>query len=188
MIDEPTGQERQVAALDEYRRPEEARLTHQAVRWRNRGLFPLCRKCILREKCEVYDSADDDRTCPIAQEAYTDLVAAINSLPQIKPEDMPVVIEYARQVIFVQLIDIWIGEIGPFLPGKRKGTLEPQPVLTGLRYTAAGHIARLSDRLGLNPAARAKLKEAGHVPPLAARVLRIEEEENDSGQDTAVAK
>lgn len=183
MSDEATGRERQLAALDKHRRPKLAHLTHQAIRWRNRGLFPLCRKCILAEKCELYDADDSDRTCPIAQEAYTNLVATINALPQIKPEDMPVVIEYARQVIFIQLVDIWIGEVGPFLAGKRRGSLEPQPVLAKLRYTAAGHIARLSDRLGLNPAARAKLKDAGHVPPLAARVLQIEEGQSDNGQN-----
>lgn len=161
--------------------PSTAALSHQAIRWRERGLFPLCRKCILREKCEVYDPADDDRTCPLALEAYGNLIETITVLPQIQPEDLPVVVEYARQVVFVQLIDTWIGEVGPFLPGASEGFLEPQPALGGLRYTAAGHIARLSDRLGLNPAARAKLREAGQVPPLAARVLQIEEGEKNGG-------
>ena len=165
--------------------PGQAALTHQAVRWQKSGLFPLCRKCILRKKCEVYDEEDEDKTCPLAQEAYDHLIESIRALPQIQPEDLPLVVEYARQSIFVQIIDTWIGEAGPFLPGAEEGFLEPQPVLTGLRYTAAGHIARLSDRLGLNPAARAKLKASGKLAelnPMTAAIIAIDVEDQKEAE------
>ena len=153
--------------------PATAALTHQAMRWRNSGLFPLCRKCILRDKCELYDRDDDDKTCPLAQQACADLMGSIVALDHIRPEDHPLVVEYCKQSIFVVLIDTWIGEAGIFLPGAEEGFLEPQPALTKLRYTAAGHVSRLSDRLGLNPSARAKLKHTGRLPGLADEMTKV---------------
>ena len=150
-------------------------------------MAPLCSRCLLRVRCPEFDADNADRECPLALEAQTTLITEAMRLPHLQPEDFPLVSEWAKQTCFLALVDRYVGEVGFTVADRKKGTLDLTPILTR-RYTIAGHVARLSDRLGLNPTARARLKGLARATtsPMAAAFLALEAggENADNGGET----
>jgi len=156
-----------------------APLKHQAYRFllnsdgRGLGLLPLCAHCVMKDRCGDF-SDEEGAVCVQAREAQERLLGQLLSLPQIDAEqDLPLVIEYVKDAIFLQIIDRFLTEAGIFLEGADAGYLEWQPILSK-RWTCANSMGKLSDRLGLNPLARARLKLEGKLSPMVAKVLELE--------------
>jgi len=167
------GRDRQLAALREHRKPgEEAALQHQGYRWL-RGLAPLCSACILANDCPEYDVEQANRTCPIIERQSAAMLWQLQRLPQIAPEDAPLCEEYVRIYFFLTITDAWVSRIGLLVIDRKRHTVDVQPVLKA-RQSFANSLQRLSDRLGLNPAARAKLRPQDSLPPGVRAVLELE--------------
>ena len=161
----------------------EAALTHQAYRYlensdgQGLGLLPLCNRCVLRERCPEYDSAEG-AICRPAGDAQAQLLRQILDLPQIDAmQDFALVCEYVKMTILLQIIDRYVTETGIFQTTKKGPDLTP---ILHRRITYASHLARLSDRLGLNPAARQRLGASGKpVSPVLAAVLDEHREDRE---------
>ncbi len=162
---------------------EVAPLKHQAYRYlentdgQGLGLLPLCNRCVLRERCPEYDSAEG-AICRPAAEAQRYLLRQILDLPQVDPvQDFALVCEYVKMAIMLQIIDRYVTETGMFQTTKKGPDLTP---ILHRRITYASHLARLSDRLGLNPAARQKLGASGKpLSPVIAAVLDEHREDRE---------
>ena len=159
--------------------PQTAALSHQGYRFlahsdtKGLGLLPLCKHCVLKDKCPEY-SAEEGAVCAPARAAQERLLGQLLSLEQIDPvQDLPLVLEYVKSAIFLQIVDKYVTEAGIFLPGAEEGYLEWQPVLK-TRWTCANSMAKISDKLGLNPVARARLKLEGRLSKKVAAVLALE--------------
>ena len=174
--------------------PREAALTHQAHRYlantgpEGLGLLPLCSRCVLREHCSEYDDTKG-AICRPAAEGQEHLLQQTLDLPHIdKVQDFGSVVEFVKMTIVLSIIDRYVTETGLFQ--KTKEGLDLVPILQK-RITYASHLARLSDRLGLNPMARQKLGAAGkpmhpvHVAWLEMKATEEAAQEADNGREDA---
>ena len=159
---------------------EVAPLKHQGHRWLNRGLAPLCGYCVLKDACPRY-SDEPAATCELIEEAHEQLVSSIIRQPHIDAEiDLPLISEYVRSLLFLQLIDLWTSRAGIFVVTKQKGTgqqlVDTQPVFN-TSYTVAGHAKRLAEALQLTPAARRDIEQGAGT---LSRLLAAEVDDGDN--------
>lgn len=134
------------------------------------AIAPPCRHCIIRARCERYEEGE---TCAVAEEHQAALVGEIMALPQIEPQDFPLVAEYAKLATALQVADTYLANAGPLLPGADAGYLEVQPLLKE-RTRLSGALVKLASELGLSPTARLRAAAASRgaaVNPWAAAVL-----------------
>jgi hypothetical protein len=143
-------------ALDAHRRPEAARLSHQAERFLGRAIAPSCDHCLANETCEAFRPGG---TCLLAEARQAEVLDAVMAEAQITPALEPLALEYAKTATAVQIIDTYLAHGSPFLPGA-PAYIEPQPVMT-MRTKLSSRMQSLAAELGLTPAAKARLARDG---------------------------
>jgi len=149
--------------------PETSALKHQGYRLLNRGLFPVCDRCAVREHCEDYQAGG---TCRPAAQAQADLERELLALPGIdRVRDGALVAEYARVKLAIDVVDLHLAAAGLVLPGATPGAggggyVEVQPAAT-FRLKLSGRLQALADALGLSPSAAHRLKANNERGPAA---------------------
>lgn len=172
---------------EEYNQSQLPSMTHGAYHFLATGMKP-CNKCDNYSECP---HARVDGTCTYLERFMDQKEREIMALPHIKPEDRDIVRFLVQQYAAAGIIGRFIGREGLIVKNGRHYGI--QPVMKAY-WTCVGHIVRLSDRLGLNPAARATLgldKIAGNFD-LALEVQKVSEVEDgktnddNTGEDKAV--
>lgn len=177
----PEGKARALANL----KPDRLAATkHGLTTFLTRAIAPPCRFCIAKSECDRF--REGNATCILAEEYQAEVTAQIMALPQIQPEDRPLVLEYAKTATALTIIDRYVAHASPLLPGSDKGYLDVQPVMKQ-RAGLSSQLVKLADALGLSPAARAKLKvgERDKQGGLAAALAEISRRQ--ARQETAGA-
>lgn len=153
-------------------RRAESALRHQGYRLLNRGMVPVCDRCVWRKRCSEYREGGD---CEPIAAVHKEITEAIMQRPGMEPIDRPLVARYVTVLIFLSLLDLWLSQHGPFLQGAEEGYIELQPALAKSYACYAGLATRMAEALLLTPRARRDLRSdaAGRVGQALVRALRI---------------
>lgn len=172
----------------EYNKEQLPSLKHGVYHFMSSGM-KSCNKCPEYDKCP---HAKEGGSCVYISTFQENKIKEIMSLPHIKLVDEPIVRDYVKMLVISGLITQFIGREDLIV---KKGAFHHlQPVMK-MYFVCAGHLLRLSDRLGLNPVARYSLgldNVAGSFDiALEAqkvhKVLKDDEVKNDNtGENTAV--
>jgi len=162
--------------------PEKLAATkHGLGRFLSSAIAPPCRVCIARTTCDRF--RDGDATCIVAEEYQAQVIADLMVLPQIQAEDEPIVREYSKWATALLILDKYIANASPLLPGSDQGFVDVQPALKE-RVKISSHLLKCADALGLSPAARAKLKVSDrkdNLPAIYAAALAAASEARNAG-------
>jgi len=169
-------------------------VSHSGYRWLHSGMAPPCDKCLVHEYlkergeggCPFYESG---ATCQVVAEEQERLEQELMQRADIEPAAFPLVAEYVRTSIFLNICARWLGIVGPLVVKKDK-TIDVQPILK-VYGTYQGQLRRLADALGLSPAARARMGAAEKSSDLVKAIIAVEEEDSseaDSGDNSKVAR
>jgi hypothetical protein len=162
----PEGQARCLANLEA---PGEAHLKHQAHRFMDRGLWPVCSRCPVREQCERFDAHG---TCVVAAEAQVAVMRQVMALPHVRPEDAPIADEYARLTVFVNVLDLYLSRHGALLGNGDAPFCEGQPVLAQRAKFSKLRLEHARE-LGLTPAARKRLEQEHQADGAVAVIAEL---------------
>lgn len=113
------------------------------------GLIP-CEQCLFGK------SYEEEKPCECSQikQFQEDRIQEIQLLPQIKEQDLPIIVSLVREETLQMIIANWLGKEG--IITKNSKTKDYQPILK-LWYLSINVANRMRDALGLSPQARAKL-------------------------------
>jgi len=148
----PDGMERALANLQG---GAERLQTHGANSYWRRTLAPPCRKCLGASQCEEYE---DGEVCRIALRAQAKVEEEVKALDHIKPLHHPLVRDYAKLVIVLDICDVYLEYAGLFVVSGEPGheLIDVQPVVASRdRFEAA--MWKAADKLLLTPAAEAQM-------------------------------
>ncbi len=130
-----------------------APLTHQGWSFLLVGLWPQCKACILKNDCVAYD--ENAAVCGLYSEIQAQRIQNIMALPHILPEHIDLVVRYAKNLTFLDIIDAWVMKMSPFRRNEETG-IGYQAVLDK-RWTVDGRCDRQAAELALTPASRRML-------------------------------
>ncbi len=140
------------------------------------GLIP-CEQCLFGKPLE---EDQDNCQCSQVKQFQEDRIAEIQELPQIKEQDLPIIISLVREETLQMIISNWLGKVG--LINKNSKTNEYQPILK-LWYLSINAANRMRDSLGLSPQARAKLGVATAIGfDFARRMQNLDKGGNDHAE------
>lgn len=136
------------------------------------GLIP-CEQCLFGKPLE---EDQDNCQCRQIKKFQEDRILEIQELPQIKEQDLPIIVSLVREETLQMIISNWLGKVG--LINKSSSTNEYQPILK-LWYLSINAANRMRDSLGLSPQARAKLGVATAIGfDFARRMQDLDKEVN----------
>lgn len=156
---------------------------HGAYRWINKTLAPNCDNCICRDLCDKYTPGAN---CAHAEAAYQETYDSVMALPHVSPHHHPIVRDYAKMVVALEIIDRYLTVIGMFVE-KENGDFEVSGLI-GQRDKWSTKVQALANDLGLSPAAESRLRlnrEAGHMAELAKAFAELDRE-TDNETTTAI--
>lgn len=173
----PEGRERALSNLETL-----APLKHGVSRWMRYTIAPPCAKCVARQYCEVAFTSEDG-ACAVAMERQRDLVDGIMSLPHVEDTDFPVVREFAKLTVALELADLWLAFNSPWREGA-DGEVDARGLIN-VRMTISRAMRDLARELGLTPASRLRMRTDD--TPMAERIARVfaasQKEADVSGED-----
>lgn len=138
------------------------------------GLIP-CEQCLLGKPMETEGICQCEQIKLFQEERINEII----QLPQIREQDLPLIISLVREEILQMIISNWLGKEGLI---KNKATKDYQPILK-LWYLSINAANRMRDALGLSPQSRAKLGVATAIGFDFARRLQdlaVSEGEKDA--------
>jgi hypothetical protein len=154
--------------------PETAALKHQTDRFLDRALAPACDRCVIKEACGEFREGG---TCILAERQQAQIEEQVMALPQVLPQDMPLVREFAKVATAIGIVDRYVAHASPFLPGAESGYIEPQPVMA-LRLRLTAQLRALASDLGLSPIARTRLASSRDVEKLLTLLRDLDKPED----------
>jgi hypothetical protein len=115
----------------------------------------------------------------VAEEYQEELRGELCALEHILPQDGIAVNELVKVATALGVLDQYLAETGPFLPGLAE--LTAQPALVKLRGQLSRQMIDLCKELGLTPRARAAMNLGSGQGPLARIAAAIAEAEGQEG-------
>jgi hypothetical protein len=119
-------------------------------------------------------SKESKCACELVKNFQEDRIEEINDLPQIREQDLPIIVSLVREETLQMIISNWLGKVG--LLNEKSKHMEYQPILK-LWYLSINASNRMRDSLGLSPQSRAKLGVATAIGfDFAKRMQDLEKE------------
>lgn len=120
--------------------------------------------CGCQQKCKSIDG--------LGLQMETDIMA----LSHIQPEDLYLVREFVKFMVFQVVVDRWLEKHG--ILSEKNDETQFQPVFKQY-FILANSAQRLADRLGLSPLSRKQLKDTGKIKDLALAIAELQGNKNE---------
>jgi len=130
-----------------------ATTTHGIYRMLETGLMPGCDLCRVSHLCE---EASEGGLCVQAARATEEVISRVKSADHITDLAHDQVREYAKQIVFLEVLDKHLQVDGLFRDGGQDG-LRPS-ALVDLRMRVSTSALNYAKELGLTPAAQSRLR------------------------------
>lgn len=136
------------------------------------GLIP-CEHCLFGKPLGEKGECECDKVKVYQEER----VEEIRALPQVKEQDLPIIVSLVREETLQMIIANWLGKVG--ILSRSSKSMEYQPILK-LWYLSINAANRMRDALGLSPQARGKLGVATAIGfDFARRMQELDKEAQD---------
>lgn len=135
------------------------------------GLIP-CEQCLFGKPL----GEDGICECSLVKQFQEERIKEVQDLPQVKEQDVPLIISLVREETLQMIIANFLGKKGLI---QSKGNHDYQPILK-LWYLSINAANRMRDALGLSPQARAKLGVATAIGfDFARRMQDLDKEDEE---------
>ncbi len=141
------------------------------------GLIP-CEQCLFGKPLQENGQCE----CKHIKQFQEVRISEIQNLPQIKDQDLPLIVSLVREETLQMIIANWLGKKGVLI--KQSGNNTAYQPLLKLWYLSINAANRMRDALGLSPQARAKLGVATAIGfDFARRLEELDKKKHEEAEN-----